>query len=553
MSRESINIVVNNEVLNVPIKTLVVQALGAEDNLDIVGGLISNEIVSLHTPLSVPVSISPITRNSREGRQLVNRTSTILLEYVLATKFKDYFFQLGQAMGQGYYYALRSAPKPLEEVDYKELSQKINEALQKAIEDDLQFHSKLYNVETACVLLKDHQGSMLRLLETWPYAQVLLTNIGHFYVIQHGPIAPSSKYCCGLRILPYEQGFILQFSGKQPNVAPNAHRRLLDTYRENRSWNEMIGVSSVGDLNESVLSGHISEVIRVQEGLHEKKIIEIADLIAKGREKLRLICIAGPSSSGKTTFSKRLSVQLRVAGVDPVPISLDDYYRNRDDRPRDAQGNIDFEALECLDIPLLTEHLQALVRGERILEPHYDFKKGVRVPPEKFTPLQLAPNQVLLIEGIHGLNPAITESVPQEARFRIFVSALTQLTVDEHTRISTSNTRLLRRIVRDRRYRGTSAADTIERWPSVRRGEQRNIFPFQEHCDVMFNSSLIYETAILKTFAWRYLLEVPRTHPSRITAQSLLRFLDMFVPIFPDDIPSNSILREFIGGSNFAY
>ena len=532
MTEEYINIIVNNEVMSIVPKTTVGEALRADKNPDIIGGLISNDVVGLNTPLSVPVNLYPVFRNSREGRQIFNRTCSLLLDYILAIHFKNYRFQVGQAFNQGCYYELVSTEEGLSKnIDFTKLAEEIDKAVSEAIISDLKFTTKIHNVETACVLLNDRSGSMIRLLETWPYSQVPIASLNHFHVIQYGPIAPSTRYCKGIRISAYEKGIFLRFNSKQAAPVPDSNMCLFSAYRENRNWNKMIGVATVGDLNEAILNGRINEIVRIQEGLHEKKIIQIADQIAERKNKLRLICIAGPSSSGKTTFLKRLSVQLRVAGLDPVTISLDDYYRNIEDRPMDEHGNIDYEALECLDIPLLTEHLQTLAEGGKIMAPRYDFEAGKRAPANKFIPLQLKENQILLIEGIHGLNPAIADAVPTSARFRIFVSALTQLIIDEHTRIPTSDARLMRRIVRDRRYRGTSAADTIDRWPSVRRGEQRNIFPFQENCDVMFNSALVYETAVLKTFAWRYLLEVPRNSPARVRAQPLLRFLDLFAEV----------------------
>lgn len=549
MAEDLINIVVNNEIFSIAPNTTVKEVLHAENNLDIVGGLIGGGIVGLDMPLAVPVNLSPVHRNTREGHQIINRTSSFLLEYIMASRFPKYHFQVGQSLNQGYYYELLNIAE-FPDIDLEALADEIDKAVNEAIEADIHIDSHFYNVETACVLLKDNRGAMIKLLNAWPYNSVPLAKIDSFYAIQYGVMAPSAKYCKGIKIIPFEGGFILQF---RKQVKPSGNYHLMKTFRENRAWNKMIGVATVGDLNESILNGHISDIIRMQEGLHEKKIIQIADTIAANRDKLRLICIAGPSSSSKTTFLKRLSVQLSTAGIQPVTISLDDYYADRSLMTPEQRNNLDLESLEALDVDLLREHLQKLVDGERILAPHFDFSTGTRVAPEKFTPHQLLPNQMLLIEGIHGLNPAIADSVPEESRFRIFVSSLTQLVIDEHTRIPTSDTRLLRRIVRDRRYRGTSAAKTIAMWPKVRRGEINYIFPFQEHCDVMFNSSLVYETAVLKTFAWRYLLEVPQNDPARVQAQALLRFLDLFVPIFPDDIPTNSLLREFIGGSSFNY
>jgi uridine kinase len=290
----------------------------------------------------------------------------------------------------------------------------------------------------------------------------------------------------------------------------------------------------------------------VAEALHEKRLAEIADEIADRRDVLRFVFVAGPSSAGKTTFVKRLSVQLKVNGIEPVVIGLDDYYGNREDCPKDENGEYDFEALEALDLRLIDQHLAALYAGEEIGVPKFSFAKGRREEGEG-RPLRTAPGQVALIEGIHGLNPRLIESVPREAVFSIYINALTQLVIDDHNRIFTADARLLRRIVRDRRYRKTPAAETIARWPSVRRGEQKHIFPHQEHADATFNTALVYETSVLKTFAWRYLLEVPRSHPSRTEAHRLLSFLELFVPVFPDAVPHNSVLREFLGGSAFAY
>jgi uridine kinase len=250
---------------------------------------------------------------------------------------------------------------------------------------------------------------------------------------------------------------------------------------------------------------------------------------------------------------RRLSVQLRVNGVEPVSLSLDDYYKCREQTPRDEEGKLDFEAIEALDLGLLHEQLVDLLAGKKVHIPRFDFVTGKPTEKSTWQPCQIKPGQVLLIEGIHGLNPQLTAPVPDTAKLRIFVSALTQLVIDEHNRIFTADSRLLRRVVRDRRYRGTSAADTIDRWPSVRRGEEKHIFPYQELSDVMFNSALVYETPVLRTFALRYLLEVPREHPSRSHAYQLLKFLELFVPVFPDLVPANSILREFVGGSGFTY
>jgi uridine kinase len=329
--------------------------------------------------------------------------------------------------------------------------------------------------------------------------------------------------------------------------------QLFSVYRETRQWNEILGVETVGHLNELTVRGVASEVIRVAEGLHEKKVAAIADQIGQQKDRIKLVLIAGPSASGKTTFAKRLGLQMMVNGIRPVSLSTDNFYVNREETPLDKHGKYDFEAIEAIDLDLFNDTLVGLLRGERVLSPRFDFTNGQRKPKDKWIPMQLLPGQVLVVEGIHGLNDRLTQAVETERKFKIYVSALTQLCIDDHNRIFTSDTRFLRRIVRDRLFRGYSAATSIENWPSVRRGELRNIFPFQEHADVMFNSALVYEQAILRMFAERFLLEVPQDHPSYVDAYRLLKFVNHFVPMFDERVPQISILREFVGGSGFRY
>jgi uridine kinase len=327
--------------------------------------------------------------------------------------------------------------------------------------------------------------------------------------------------------------------------------KLFACYRETRQWNELLGVANVGALNRLCLSGEIADMIRIAEGFHEKKIAAIADAIAEQRQRVRLVLVAGPSSSGKTTFIRRLAIQLRVSGIQPVGLSLDNYFLDRERTPPGPNGKPDYEAVEALDLDLFNAHLVALLRGDEVAVPRYDFVRGRRVESDRWSRQRLTPNEVLLVEGIHALNHRLTAAVSEDAKFRVFISALTQLTLDDHNRIFTSDTRLLRRIVRDRLFRGHPTPRTLEMWSDVRRGEARGIFPFQEEADVIFNSALVYEPAVMRVFAERFLLEVPREHPAYTEAYRLLKFLAWFVPIFQDDVPQTSILREFIGGSAF--
>jgi uridine kinase len=356
--------------------------------------------------------------------------------------------------------------------------------------------------------------------------------------------------------MPHGDGLILRFPRRADrNALPEFTPRelLYRTYTETRRWEEVLGIHHVGQLNRLCLNGEVRSIVRVAEGLHEKKVAQIADEILSRRPRIRVVMVSGPSASGKTTFAKRLGIQLRVNGIEPVSLSLDDYYVDRDRTPRGEDGRPDFEALEAIDIPLLNEHLVALLSGCEVESPRFDFISGTRAGPERWRPLSLGDSQVLVVEGIHGLNHRLTSDVPRDQIYRVYISALSQLAIDDHNRIFTADARLVRRIVRDRLFRGFTTERTLALWEGVRRGEARWIFPFQEQADVMFNSALVYEPAVLKTYAERFLLQVPRTSPSYSEAYRLLKFLSMFVPVFPDEVPHTSILREFIGGSSFSY
>ena len=315
---------------------------------------------------------------------------------------------------------------------------------------------------------------------------------------------------------------------------------------ESTEWGRRMGLETVGALNDRISQGDMAHMILIQEALQEKKIAEIAAMIA-ARKDAKFVMIAGPSSSGKTTFSHRLSVQLEAIGLKPHPIAVDNYFVNRVDSPRDEQGNYNYEALESLDVACFNRDMTALLAGERVELPYYNFKKGVREYKGNF--LKLGTEDILVIEGIHCLNDRLSHSLPKESKFKIYISALTQLNIDEHNRIPTTDGRLIRRMVRDARTRGSSAQETIKMWPSVRKGEEENIFPFQEEADAMFNSALIYELAVLKQYAEPLLFSIPKESDEYIEAKRLLKFLDYFIGVSSEDIPKNSILREFIGGS----
>ena len=367
----------------------------------------------------------------------------------------------------------------------------------------------------------------------------------------HGFMVPRTSYLDLFDLHHYNNGFIFQFPRRQwPDVLQpfEDEPRLASVFREYQDWLAIMGVAGVTGLNEVIREGRASDVVLIAEALHQRQIAEIATEIAR-MPQVKFVMISGPTSAGKTTFSKRLAIQLLANGIFPVTIGMDNYFVNREDTPRDDRGEYDFEALEALDLPLFREQLRMLLNGETIVKPEFDFHTGQRRWGEE---LAIGEDQLMIIEGIHGLNPLLVEGVPDEALYRIFVSAFTQLNIDRHNRVPTTDTRLLRRIVRDAAHRGYTAADTIRRWPSVRRGEKRYIFPNQNNANRFFNSALVYEMSVLKRLAQPLLLQVEPGSPERVEANRLLAFLQWFEPILPADqelIAGDSIIREFIGGS----
>jgi uridine kinase len=390
---------------------------------------------------------------------------------------------------------------------------------------------------------------------------VALVRCGNLRALQRGAFLPSARWLAGVSLLPHPQGVLLDWGPAIRGVLPRRpvatavlERRApsfgADMSRAQRRWLDLLEISSVGAFNEACIAGRLAELVRVSEGFHEKHIAAAADEV-RARGDVRIIAVAGPSSSGKTTFIKRLKVQLQVEGIHPIELSLDDYYRDRDAIPRDADGRQDFETLDALDLPLLDEHLRRLVAGEPVTTARFDFVAG-RSHPGGGPELTLGPRHVLLVEGIHALNPGVF-ALEGIGMYRVFVNVATSLPFDRLSSLEAADMRLLRRIVRDRHRRGTTTAESLDRWDSVRRAERLQILPFQANADRVFDSSLVYEPAVLKVFAERYLLEVPRRHPQRIAADRLRRLLDPVLPIYPDHVPPTSILREFIGASGFSY
>ena len=382
-------------------------------------------------------------------------------------------------------------------------------------------------------------------------SKVNIYNIGYYEDYFYGYMADHAGYVKYFDLKLYDEGFVLELpTRKNPSVISpfRPEGKIFQVQKESQEWAEKMDISYVGDLNDHITKEGISDILLVQEALQEAKISDIAQrIVSEGNKKF--IMIAGPSSSGKTSFSHRLSIQLLAHGMRPHPIGVDNYFKNREETPLDEYGEKNYECLEAIDVGQFNKDMLALLRGESIELPVFNFKTGHREYKGDF--LQLGPEDVLVIEGIHGLNDKLSYALPAESKFKIYISALTQLNIDEHNRIPTTDGRLLRRIVRDARTRGTSAKDTIARWPSVRRGEEANIFPYQEQADVMFNSALVYELACLKVYAEPLLFGIDKSEPEYLEAKRLLKFLDYFISVPSEDIPHNSLLREFVGGSCF--
>ena len=432
----------------------------------------------------------------------------------------------------------------------QELLEQVKAKMQEYVDQEIPILKR--SISTDDAIERFHRHRMYDKERLFRYRRVSRVNvysIDGFEDYFYGYMVPNTKYIRYFDLKLYEYGFVLMLpSMLAPTVLPQFAPlpKLFHTLADSSLWGQRLDLETVGALNDKIAEGDMSHLILIQEALQEKRIAEIAAQIAE-RKTAKIVMIAGPSSSGKTTFSHRLSVQLEAIGLKPHPIAVDNYFVNRIDSPRDENGNYNYEILECLDVEQFNQDMQALLRGEQVELPYYNFKKGEREYKGDF--LKLGKEDILVIEGIHCLNDRLSYSLPRESKFKIYISALTQLNIDEHNRIPTTDGRLLRRMIRDARTRGASAQDTIRMWPSVRKGEEENIFPYQEEADAMFNSALIYELAVLKQYVEPLLFGIPKNCPEYTEAKRLLKFLDYFIGVSSEDIPKNSILREFIGGS----
>ena len=530
------------------------------DGDPVVAGLLDRRIVPLSWPISSPCTIDVLTTGHAEGQLVLRRSVSLLLLEAAYHLDPNLNIETGYSLGFG---CRINVPEPINGTPAR-LARELEEGMKALIASGARSREEWWTVEEARDHFRDRGWqSAASLLKTWHHRTVPMCSYGEVYALSLEPLVEDTRLLGGFHVISDTSGLILQYppaaASRQDRAASAVvadmraiARQTMDMTNPQEQWLAALGISSVGSFNDACIRGDVSQMIHVSEGFQEKRIIEIADRISAHRQEVRIICIAGPSSSGKTTFIKRLNVQLQVNGLRPVPISLDNYYVERERTPRDGNGEFDFEAFEALNLDLLRDHVTRLTGGEEVATARYDFHTG-RSHPSGGPVLTVGPNEILSLEGIHGLNPGLLPNIDPAKVFTIFVCPLAQLAFDRLNRINGSDVRLIRRIVRDRHGRNHNAAATIARWPSVRAGERAHIFPHQHNSSAVFDTSLLYELGVLKVFAQRYLLEVEQTDPSFATASRLLGMLDRFVTIYPDHVPPTSILREFIGASGFEY
>lgn len=537
---------------------------------DIILGIVNGRLRELNKKIKSDCELSFVTTADRDGRRTYRRSVVLLLQRAIYDVYGSMTqLHVMHSLGEGYYCQLEKAVECADSQQEKHSSDnqgrsensvqsvtghdidRIVCSMYSFVEKDLPITKHSAKTQYAEQLFKEKgQHDKERLLHYRRSSRVNLYELDGVVDYFYGFMAPSTGMLKYFDIVPYESGFVLLFPGAnsrsvEPLVTSN---KLFHTLDDSREWSKMLGIGTIGSLNDAIAAGRGQEIMLLQEALMEQKIGNLAAQIASD-DKKKFVMIAGPSSSGKTSFANRLSIQLIAKGRKPHPLSLDDYYVDREFCPKNPDGSFDFECLESIDIKLFNEDMNRLLKGEAVDMPSFNFKTGKR--EYRGRKLTLGADDILVIEGIHGLNDRLSQLIPPEHKFKIYISALTQLNIDEHNPLSTTDERLIRRIVRDARTRGTNAMETIAMWPSVRKGERENIFPFQEQADVMFNSALVYELAVLKVYAEPLLFGIERDCPEYLEAKRLLKLLDYFLPMPADGIPNNSLLREFVGGSCF--
>lgn len=515
------------------------------------GALVNNKVRELSFGVVKPKNIRFIDYSHPDGQRMYIRSLFFLLYAAVKDLFPDIRLKIDHGISKAFYCELEGMGLKF----CKECVDQIKIRMEELVEDDIPFNRQGKQLDK---IMEEYRANGLddkiRLYADsgWLYAYVYY--LGDYVNYFHGHLLPSTGYLKNFDLEHFNGGMLLRLP------SPNSFWRLQDfvmqdklfgIFREHKEWAEILGMDDIGKLNNFVKQGKEGEIIKISEALHEKKVANIATLITEQKPNVRLVLIAGPSSSGKTTFSKRLAVQLAVCGIKSYPISLDNYFVDREHTPRDEAGNYDFETLESIDISFFNKQLNDLINGQPVELSKFDFQTGNRFFDGQI--LQLEANDVLIVEGIHGLNPGLLTTIDPAVTYKIFISALTSISIDDQNPISTTDNRLIRRIIRDAKYRGYSALETLQRWPSVRRGEEKNIFPHQENADIMFNSAMLYELAVLKKYAEPLLKSVPENQPEFADSLRLLKFLGYFKTIDDTEIPPTSLIREFLGGSSFSY
>ncbi|MDR2181804.1 MAG: nucleoside kinase [Treponema sp.] len=510
---------------------------------------VNNEILPLSTRLEINCTIESVSLASPDGAMIYRRSLAFLLALAARERFPRRPLIVGHSLGHSYYYTF---------ADGNKIAPGETAALEKEMKalaaGDYPINCGYLAYTEALELFEKHrQSDTLLLFEQRSESKVRINQCRGFVDLYVEPLVSRTGLLSRFELMEYRDGFLLRFPGAGKNdIEPfEDSPSLFSVYSEYKKWGRIVGVHAVGQLNRLVADRTVKDYIRIAEAFQAKKLAELADRIYERRNEVRVVLIAGPSSSGKTTSAKRLAIQLQVMGMNPIAVSLDDYYRSPDEAPKDRNGQPDLECLEALDIPYLNRQLVELLDGREVDIPLFDFKTGTR--KVRGSPLTLGRRSILIMEGIHGLNDACTPEIDKSRKFKLYVSALTQLNLDDHNRIPTSDNRLLRRMVRDNQFRGTAAAKTISMWASVQAGERRHIFPFQDAADAAFNSALDYELAVLKFYAEPLLKSVKPNMKEYAEARRLLSFLENFAPIPPQYVPGTSILREFIGESEFKY